>query len=1278
MLAWLLWLGTLGLVAFSILIVVLRFAVLPRVADYRDELQQAVAAALHRPVSIGRIEAGWLGLRPQLDIYDLKVQDGAGNTALALGHIEAVVGWTSLVYLQPRLYRLEISSPNLELLRRRDGRLFVAGIEVNTAGEAGGFGDWLLDQVQVAVTDARVTWTDELRAAPPLSMAHVNFRLDNGFRRHHFGLTFDPPAGSASAVDIRGDLHGSDLADLASWHGEVYAKVDAVDLAVWRTWIHYPIELPQGRGALRLWLEFADAHATGLTADVALTDTRIRLARNLPLLDLERIHGRVEGRLLENGFSAATTRLSLSTRDGLQLQPVDIKFRREGHEGEFDANVIDLSTLNRLAAYLPLPAELRKPLTEYAPGGQIHDLRLSWRGEQSDFEKFDIDARFEHLQLAAQGSVPGFSGLSGTVTGDEKSGRIELAGKQAGLDLPAVFAESHIPLDAVDIVAGWKRTGKVTKFTLGKASFRNQDAEGTASGEYTQAPGTMGVIDLDAHLSRGSGTAVWRYMPSVVDASVASWLHQSILEGVADNVTLKLKGPLDHFPFTDKSGIFRITGNISRARLRFAESWPQIDNIAGTLEFNGPRMTILARSGTILGTSIGPVKAEIPDLDHSETLLVSGKAQGPTASFLKYIEASPVGDSIDHFTEDMSAGGNGELELKLDIPLQTPDNAKIAGVYRFDGNRLVPVPGLPPIEDVRGRLEFTANSLSAKNLQGRMLGGPARAEVKTQPDGVVVITAGGDMVIAPLRQKMPNPLFDHLAGSTKWNGSIRVRKRLVEVRVASTLQGISSSLPAPFNKTAAESMPLLFERKPPDPLTKVATKRARDAVVSYRDQFELGIGKALRLKVMRHVPGIPGAQDRGLISIGEVTAKMPDKGVLLAANMARFDADFWRRVMAPPGDATDKPADTPPTPDSDPALGVSQIDIRAPEAVTFGRVVHDLKLTGNRQAALWNLDLRSREVAGKFEWLDGEPGKLSGRISQFTLPEAQGGASNGSGDALKELPNLDLLFERFVYRGMDLGQVRLAANNRDGYWDADISVQNDDASLTAQGKWRPSSTAPDTHFDFKLKAKNVERTLNRIGYPNTIRRANAQLEGALSWNAPPYDIHYPTLNGSLRLDAKDGQFNKLEPGVGRLLGIISLQSLPRRITLDFRDIFSEGFAFDAIKVRATVTRGIIDTQEMEINGPAARIQMAGRIDLGKETQDLKVRVQPSLGETAATGLLLANPAIGAGAWVLNKLFGNPLDKAFAYDYAVTGGWADPKVDKLGAQPGAAVKKEGDK
>jgi hypothetical protein len=181
--------------------------------------------------------------------------------------------------------------------------------------------------------------------------------------------------------------------------------------------------------------------------------------------------------------------------------------------------------------------------------------------------------------------------------------------------------------------------------------------------------------------------------------------------------------------------------------------------------------------------------------------------------------------------------------------------------------------------------------------------------------------------------------------------------------------------------------------------------------------------------------------------------------------------------------------------------------------------------------------------------------------------------------------------------------------------------------------------------------------LKRFGFPTRSGRAD-QISGQLEWPGAPSDFEPDVLSGTLDIDVGAGQFTKIDPGIGKLLGVLSLQALPRRLTLDFRDVFSEGFAFDTIAGKTTITKGVMATGDLRLAGPAARVDISGEADLAKETQRLNVRVLPSLsstfsGATAAGALLLlaANPlvaaAVGAGTLLAQKVMKDPLEQMFA-------------------------------
>jgi uncharacterized protein YhdP len=198
-----------------------------------------------------------------------------------------------------------------------------------------------------------------------------------------------------------------------------------------------------------------------------------------------------------------------------------------------------------------------------------------------------------------------------------------------------------------------------------------------------------------------------------------------------------------------------------------------------------------------------------------------------------------------------------------------------------------------------------------------------------------------------------------------------------------------------------------------------------------------------------------------------------------------------------------------------------------------------------------------------------------------------------------------------------------------------------------------------------MDISDVGRTLTRWNYPAGVRRGTAKIEGHLAWAGSPHDFDYPTLSGQLVVDAANGQFLKLEPGLAKLLGILSLQALPRRISLDFRDVFSEGFAFDSILGALKIDRGIASTDNFRIAGPSARVVMSGDVDLARETQKLRVRVTPHLSEgVSIAGALIGGPVAGVAVYLAQKILKDPIEQLVSFEYNVTGSWSEPQVAKV--------------
>jgi uncharacterized protein YhdP len=236
-----------------------------------------------------------------------------------------------------------------------------------------------------------------------------------------------------------------------------------------------------------------------------------------------------------------------------------------------------------------------------------------------------------------------------------------------------------------------------------------------------------------------------------------------------------------------------------------------------------------------------------------------------------------------------------------------------------------------------------------------------------------------------------------------------------------------------------------------------------------------------------------------------------------------------------------------------------------------------------------------------------------------------------------------------------------------------------EATLTASGNWvavnaqqaavatrgRALAERRRTVMNFRLDIDDSGELLRRFGMADVIRRGKGRLEGQIAWIGSPLSLDYPSLNGQFNVNVASGQFLKADPGIAKLLGVLSLQALPRRLALDFRDVFSEGFSFDFIRGDVSINQGLAFTNNLQMKGVNAAVLMEGSADIAKETQNLTVVVVPEI--NAGTASLIAtviNPAIGIGTFLAQYFLRRPLTQAATQEFHIDGTWANPKITKL--------------
>jgi uncharacterized protein (TIGR02099 family) len=1247
---------------FAAIVLALRFWVLPQIEDHPEAVAQIISRNIGQRVSIRSVDSGWQRLRPYLDLADVQLYDQEGRVALSLPAVSCTLSWDSLAFGELRFNSLSLDKPNLNVRRDTSGALHVAGVKLNPEDAGGGFVNWLLAQREVIIRDAQVSWEDQLRQAPVLSLADLNFVMLNRGSHHRFGLRAQPPRELAAALDLRGDLEGKTFEQLRAWNGRLYAELSYADLAAWRAWLDYPLEIQRGQGGLRLWLGFADKRLEEATADVALGNINARLAPELPVLEMRSLQGRLSAKRARGGYEIAGAQVTLALQSGETLPPAQFAVQwqpgddKRGERGEVRIAALELQPLALLGEYLPLPQRLRAVLADAAPQGGVADIHFDWQGPLLNPQGYRVRGRFDRLGMRAYAGLPGFSGISGNVDGNEKGGRVLLNATRSSVELPRVFADPKREFDTLTAQLAWSHAQGELQLELSNIAFANADLAGTAFGKYTTAADGPGVIDFTARLNRTDARHVARYIP-FIDKSVLDWLDGALLAGRASDVSLRLKGDLKDFPFQSaKGGVFQIAAKVVDGTLRYAEGWPDISGIDGQLHFDGKRMVVTSNKASVLGTRVTQAHVVLPDMFTPERMLaVNGQAEGPTAGFLKYIAQSPLNSLTRGITANMGAAGNGRLQLKLDLPLTHLADTKVSGNYQFIGNSLSIDTEWPSVEQLTGRLDFTDSGVSMRAVNAQFLGGPVAISSANQRDGSIAVSARGTLNAGLLRSALEQPLLRHVSGMTAWSSTVNFGKRGATIVVESGLQGMTSTLPAPLGKAPAEVLPLRFER------TVVAEEQVGGwAGPPVADRNTLDIGKVVRMEIQRRRADGKMVIERGAAGINEAP-RLPEKGITINGNAATLDLDQWLHAL---GGAPGAQAH------------LAALNLKVGALDVYGKRINDVTLRAGFQGSDWLANVDARELEGDVRWRSLGKGRVSARLSHFTFPEPTPGKLADDAPPT-ELPGLDIVADNLVARDKKLGRLELAAVNEGRDWRIDkLTLATPESQLSADGLWQGVAAQQRTSLNLKLEISDVGKYLERFGYPGSMQGGSAKLQGKLAWAGNPQTIDYPSLTGDLTLIAEKGQFLKIDPGIGKLLGILSLQALPRRITLDFRDIFSDGFAFDTVTGTAALAKGVLRTQDFSMRGPSAQVAMSGNIDLTQETQALKVRVVPSVGDSLSVAglVLLANPITGIASFLAQRLLKDPLGQAFAFEYSVTGTWADPKVEKLtrGEQGGAAA------
>ncbi len=1223
---------------------VLRFFIFPNIDQYKNRIANEVSTLIGLRINIGNIYTGWDGINPHLSLFNIDVYDKENRPELTLEHIETSISWLSIPLLEPRLSSLSIYRPELTIRRETDGSLFVAGISMNGPSHPE-LPNWILRQRNVNVIDADVLWQDDFRNAPPLNLNKLNLKivnpaLESVIGRHQFSLRAIPSAGSSQPIDIRANLYGKDVSQLQDWRGTIFAQLDGTDIAAWRSWIDYPIDLREGVGGARFWLEIDNGKPLSLTSDIILSNVKTRLSKDSQDIVLKNISGRFKWLGSVDGQQFIGQHIKISTNEGINLESGNVEVHQRlinnqtWLEGKVNLDELQLDSLQQLAGYFPIPQDKIDFISKMSPTGRLKNLELNWQLDPSQLTKYAIRSQFYNLGVSPYNKFPGFSNLSGNIDADETNGTITLNSEKSVLNYDDVM-RSPINADRLTGEIKWHNFNNNSDVEIKNLTLTNSNLTGTINADYKQDNIHGDYIDMTGKFSKADAKFAYLYYPKALGDKTVNWLESSIKDGLCEDINLIIRGKIKDFPFPDnKLGLFQVTAKMKDGVLEHSTSWPKIENLKLNLLFEGNRMEINASDGSILGTRIKKAKVSIPELySTNPVLLVSGEAEGPVSEGVKYINSSPISRVTDGFTSGLRTTGQGRLDLDLNVPINDSQSTKVKGSY-FINDGSISNDGIPDLTHINGRLDFTESVLAAQNVSASAYGGPVQFSLNTEKNHVMHIEAHGHFTDIGLRQETQGLLPESITGSSDWSSKINIIDKQTEINIKSDLLGLESNLPPPLNKPSIESMPLMIELKPGP---------------SGQEIVKVGLGKNISAKFLR----INQKIDRGEIAFNTQAELPSQQGLTLRGNLDYFSFDDWR-------DALDKNSSQ----NSNNILLMNKIDMSFNIFDAFGKRLNGLRINAKTLDNGWQATLQSQEITGDAQWIKDGNGKVVANLKNFILPSSSRSEDTYQYSDAKQTehyPSLDIVADNFESGKNKLGHLELQASEQDGNWSiGKLKFINPDNNMTATGVWYNWKRNPSTNITFHWDIFDLGMTLKRFGYADTIKGGTANINGQLKWSGSPHEFNSSNLSGNLQLDAKKGQILKIQSGVGRLFSVISLQNLPRRLSLDFKDLFSSGFVFDKISGTVYINKGIMRSDNFKMEGPTAKVDIKGETDLQKETQHLYIKATPFISDTLSLAAFAGGPAVGAAAYIAQKILKDPLNKIASNEYEIIGTWDNPQ------------------
>jgi len=1242
---------------------------LPGIDQYRDQIEELAKHYSGYPISIQEVHAEWQGWQPQLLLRGVILHEPDQQQPIA-SFKSARLNFALIASLWQQQVvpaSLTISGAELEVIRTADGAIRFSDQSLSTqwSSDDGRINDnlsrWLLGQPLISLTNTSIRWVDKMRDRPPLQLTQASLHLRTWQERTQIEGQARLPYTHGETFNFALDLTGNLLQ--GNWSGQIYFSAEDLEPAAWPSYSRWrDISVTAGHTDISIWSHWQQARLTDARGHIALEDTLLRSGNGSSLIrgmdaDFD-LHRRVDNswqlktRLQElttwNG-KWPLTELHLNGDDQLNIDSMYIS-----HLNVED--VLPFTELNDV-----LPERLRSSFTDKAPAGVLENIQFQRNESNHDWV---ISGEFDQLALMNRQGRQLAGGLRGVFIADPAHGRIRFDQSPLQIDNPALFRSPLQDL-SMDGAIDWRRQPDDSLLvTTDKLRIETNPHELTLRGEAVFDHQGLPQLNIVSAISAGNTQPLKRFIPVFAKDKLKRWLDRSIVDGNMEYAGMVLRGDLDDFPFDASNGQFKLDARFNQITLAYDEEWPTIQDVRGDVSIDQETLSIHVPNASLYQAGIQNVHARIADLfaeDHD--LTITGQAEGSTEDAIRFLRSSPLRDK-NTIKRLFDLQLDGRVRVGLDLLLRLYPHAEdtASGDIELLGNNIKATTLGIELVDTTGHITFDDNRIDSKNLQASYYETPVELAIKRNGSGTDMPTVfsmtgqlDGDLLRQILSSKLPADAFDptqltrRLTGQSRWRAELASYPQAGQPEtfsIQSNLTGMAIDLPAPLGKPADDPRELRLDfQLPPEnaPLQQLRLDYGHVMTAQYRNE-----GLAIQFG-----QGNNPAPVAGRINIGGRTDTLAlDDWLALLVEQPAFN------TVTDPGNAWQL-----------------HVDLNANRLQLYDQVFNATGLALVQQPAHWLLTFTGPDIAGDIRIpnnLDGQP--VNADLQHLKLDALDNNKTRLNGQPLdpRLFPALQVNVDNFIYDHARFGTFNLTAQKQDnGLRISQFSFDKPGLQIQGQGDWYSTSNEFFSRFDIDLHADKISDMLETFNYyDESIRDGETNINVKAMWPGSPFDFSLANMNGSLALEIGAGRFLDLDPKAGRIFGLLSVQTLPRRLSLDFSDLFKKGFVFDSINGNFTIEGGNAYTNDLAMKGPAALVTVTGRTGLVAQDYNQVVTVIPQVSDSLpVAGALFGPIGIGVGAviFITGKVLDSipeQIDRMLGYQYSIKGSWKDPSINPL--------------